>query len=554
MAVAYAEDAVTGRVEVCKYARLACQRMLDDLGDQGTDEFPYVLDTDKANRVCSFVELCQHVKGPLTGQTIRLEPWQCFVLVNVFGWVHDRGSLNGKRRFRKSYICVPRGNAKSTLSAALGLYLVACDGEGGAECYTAACTRDQARIIFDDSQQMCRKNKQMQTALGLQVNADTIIHPQSGSKYKPLASEGDTLDGLNIHVALIDELAQHRTRDVYDVLITGAAKRDQSLLWAITTAGANVAGIAYETQSYLYKILDRVVDDESFFGMVYTLDEGDVWNDEKVWRKANPNYGVSVFPDALKALATKAQVIPSQQAAFRTKHLNEWLSSDAPYFDMLAWRKCGDPNLRIEDFRGENCVMGLDLATKSDLAAKVLLFPKMLNGEKHYYVFGVYYLPETAVEDNRNASYHGWVVEGQIKPTPGSVTDFHVIKDDILEDCRTYAVQSVPYDPYQAQYMEQELINEGIPVIEYKNTVANMSFAMKEMQALILKGRIHHDGNNCLGWQISNVVAHLDAKDNVFPRKERPELKIDGPVAIMMALGVSLSTEESNVFVEWVQY
>lgn len=555
VALAYAEDILDGKIIAGHWVQRAAQRFLDDIAAQGTQGFPYRWNIEAGSKVCQFVELCKHVKGDLGGLNIKLSNWQTFVLMNVFGWLHDRGTLEGKRRFRKSYIEVARKNGKSTLAAPLCLYMLACDGEAGAEVYTAATTRDQARIIFGVSKMMAQKDPGMCKSLGIQINAHNLTHLRSGSVYKPLSSEADSLDGLHIHGVFIDELHAHPTRSLFDVLLTGMGARSQPLLFTITTAGSNLAGICYEERTYITKLLNRVSRDESYFGMIYSTDEDDVWNDESTWVKANPNLGISASVENMRDLATKAIVMPSQQATFKTKYLDIWLNSDAPYFDMLAWQRCGDKTLRLEDFRGADCTIGLDLATRIDLAAKVLLFRKLIGGETHYYIFGTYYLPETAIEDNRNASYYGWVVDGLIKPTPGSITDFHIIKDDILEDCRNYHVEHVPFDPFQSAYLETELLNEGVPVIEYRNTVANLSFAMKELQGLIYQGRIHHDGNNCLTWQMSNVVAHIDAKDNVFPRKERPENKIDGPVAIIFALGVSMSVEPaSDVWAQFISY
>lgn len=546
MAIGYARSVVAGEIAACKWTKLAANRLLQDLAKQGTPAFPYRLDRDKGARICRFVGQTKHVKGPLAGLPIRVEPWQAFVLVQAFGWVHDGGPRDGLRRFRRVYIEVPRGNAKSTLSSAVALYCLGADGEGGAECYSLATTRAQAKIVFDSAQMMARKSPELSKALGLEVLAHSIVQGRSGSKLEALSAEHSTLDGLNVHLGIIDELHAHKTREVYDVIETGTGKRLQSLLWAITTAGSNTSGICYEVRSYLTKVLSGVVQDESVFGAIWSIDDGDPWTEEASWRKANPNYGVSVMPDVIGQLAKKALTMQSAVNNFLMKHLNVWTSADSSWMDMKAWNRNADPTLDIADFEAEKCWIALDLASKVDIAAKIRLFRRIVDDEVHWYAFLTSYLPEAAIADGRNASYSGWEREGRLISTPGDVLDFERVGEEVLDDATRFDVQSVAYDPWQAQQLANALSADGAPVVEYRATVQNFSAPMKELDALVRSGRLHHDGDPVLAWMISNVVCHVDVKENIYPRKERPENKIDGAIALIMAVGRSMVSEETG--------
>jgi len=339
----YIEQVLSGAVPACEWVKKACQRQVDDLAQ---DDFQFEFSQDKANRVCNFVELLPHVKGIWAGQLARLEPWQKFILATVFGWV-DKST--GLRRFRTVYIEVPRKNGKSFLTSAVALYMLVADGEAGAEIYSAATTREQAKIVFQSAQQMVRKSPALKAKFGIGVGAHNLHILSSASKFESLSAEGSTLDGLNIHFASNDELHAHKTRMVYDVIETATGARAQSLIWNITTAGSNQAGICFELRSYLTKILNNVFDDDSMFGIIYTIDppkkgvngkpdfKGDDWTKPEAWIKANPNYDVSVFPNDIERLARKAMEISSAQNNFLTKRLNCWVNADTACMNMVKW-------------------------------------------------------------------------------------------------------------------------------------------------------------------------------------------------------------------------
>ena len=536
----YARDVVSGKIVACRWVKLACERQLKDLAD-GVGHFHF--DASKASRICVFIEYLRHVKGALAGQRIHLEPWQVFILTTVFGWVDD----DGRRRFRHVYVEVPRGNGKSALSSGIALYMLAADGEYGAECYTFATTREQARIVFNAAQGMARLSKDVAKATGITVQAKTVTVMRTGSVLEPKSSEGSTLDGLNTHLAVIDELHAHKTRDVYDVVSTSMGKRLQPLLWVITTAGFDTSGICYEVRTMVTRILSGQAVDESKFGIIYSIDEGDDWTTEEALRKANPNWGVSVMPAEVLSQQRTAIELPSAANNFKTKHLDVWCSASAAWMNMYAWNQCRDSTLSLSDFDGQPCSIGLDLGAKNDLTAKVRVFPyEDETGRRMYAVFPEFYLPQKTVDTAGNSQYQGWASLGLIHPTEGAMTDLNVIEEDIRDDLGRFDVTTVAYDPWQAIQLATSLSDAGAPMVEFRNTVQNLSEPMKWLEALVLDGRIRHDGNPVMEWMMSNVVARRDQKDNIFPRKERYENKIDGPVALIYALAMLLSDRQDD--------
>ena len=318
IATDYANKVISGEIPACKFVIQACQRQIDDLANPPAG---YRFSEEHAARVCRFVELVPHIKGEKAkgGELLKLEPWQVFILSTVFGWVDKAGN----RRFRRVYIEVPRGNGKSALSSPIALYMLAMDREAGAEVYSAATTREQARIVFQTAQSMARKMEGFRKRFGVEVTAHAIVQMRSHSSFKALSAEGHTLDGLNIHLAVVDELHAHKTPDVWEVLESGAGKRPQSMLWAITTAGFNKYGVCYQVRDYALKVLSgdaTGIAADAQFGIVYTVDEGDDFYSEEALRKANPNWAISVDPDYVRQNAAKAKQVVKDRVNFLTKH------------------------------------------------------------------------------------------------------------------------------------------------------------------------------------------------------------------------------------------
>jgi phage terminase large subunit-like protein len=554
-AVAYARRVTGGDEPAGRFERLACQRFLDDIERQGSDEFPYVLDQALGSRACRFLELLPHIKGQwarpvyadgkLGYAKLRLEDWQIFVELQLFGWVHQAGRL---RRFRRSYEEVARKNAKSTRAAGRLLYMLAADKEPGAHCYSAATTGEQAREVFDVARNMALKEPEFIARFGVTVGKHDITLPEAASSAKPLNAEGSTLDGLNIHFAVVDELHAHKTRAVYDVLDSATGARSQPLISMITTAGFDRSGICYEQRDYSIKVLERTVPDETWFGVIYTIDEGDEWHDPKVWRKSNPNLGISVNLQDMEAAALKAQTQPSALNNFLTKRLNVWVSSDTSWLDVQAWERGSRGRVELADFEGEDCWIGMDLAEKRDFAALVLVFRR---AEK-WHVYTRLYLNESAVDSSGNAHLQGWARQGHVVVTDGNVTDFDAVADDLRSYCTRFKVREIPYDPALSRYFASKLIEEGLPLVEIRQAPMFFTQPLIQVENLVLEGNLVHDGNPVMTWMMSNVVVTTSRITGLkHPTKARDENKIDGPVAMLLALGRAMAGVEDESTSFW---
>ncbi|HBR2019050.1 TPA: terminase large subunit [Klebsiella pneumoniae] len=548
----YAERVVSGDIVAGELVRLACQRFFHDL-EHGPERGVY-FDEGRAQHVLDFYNFVPHVKGHLTGKPIELMDWHTFILINLFGFVvplideitfesilDDDGDPMFVRRFRTAYDEVARKNAKSTLSSGIGLYMTGADGEGGSEVYSAATTRDQARIVFDDAKRMI---KLAPKTLGRLFSSNKLnIHQErTGSKFEPVASDANNLDGLNIHCGIVDELHAHKTRDVWEVLETATGARLQSLIFAITTAGFNKEGICYEQRDYAIKVLKNFdnpdplsIKDDSYFALIYTLDEGDDPFDEANWPKANPGLGICKRWDDMRRLAKKAKEQVAARVGFFTKHLNIWVQGEKAWMDMARWEKCRDD---WDDSTSANWSMwlGVDLSNKIDISAavKVWLAP---NGD--VYVRSRFWIPEGRLEacSKQQADlYRKWNLAGFLEFTDGDVVDHAVIKEETIEWARGNSLNEFAYDPWSATQFALSVAAEGVPIVEVPQTVKNLSEAMKEVEAKIYAGRFHHDGNPVMTWMMSNVTVKPDKNENIFPNKATPENKIDGPAAMFIAM------------------
>ena len=366
---AYARSVSEGVIPANRLLRLACERHLGDLARGAGRGLRF--DLAAARHAIDFFGFLRHSKGEWAGEPFTLAPWQAFLVGSLFGWKRD----DGLRRFRTAYCAVPRKNGKSTTSAGIGLYLLVADGEQGAEVYSAATTRDQARIVFDEAKRMVATSPALRRRVELLIN--NLHVAASASRFMPLSSDSSTMDGLNVHGAIIDELHAHKTRGVVDVLDTATGARRQPLLFEITTAGYDRHSICFEHHDYSIKVLDGVLQDDSWFAYIAAADEDDDWTDAKVWRKANPNFGISVKEDDLARKAEKAIALPGAQNAFRRLHLNQWTEQAERWIDMAAWDACDAP-VDLERLRGRPCFGGLDLSTTTDVTALAWVFPPTL--------------------------------------------------------------------------------------------------------------------------------------------------------------------------------
>lgn len=542
----YASDVVAGRLPACKWTRLACQRHLDDLEKSKGKGYPYTFDKDDAERPCNFVELLPHAKGKWARkkELIRLEPWQSFIFCVLFGWKRKK---DGRRRFREAYNEIPRKNGKSVIAAGVGLYCFAADGEYGAEVYSGASTEKQAWEVFRPAKQMVERTMDLREAAGIEVYAKAMASPEDGSRFEPII--GKPGDGASPSCAIIDEFHEHDSPELYDTMMTGMGAREQPLIFIITTSGYNLAGPCYEKRLEAEKVLDGTLENDELFVLIYGIDEGDDWTDPTVLRKANPNYGVSVDADFLLSQQKQAAQNATKQTSFKTKHLNVWCSAKSAWLNMVEWHACADRSLTLDDFIADDCVASYDLASKLDFSDVITLFSRDVDGKRHHYAFAKHYLPEATIEsdDNPNrAAYIKWRNEGWIEQHDGTENDFELILQDLEALPERFSVREFAQDKWGAAWAAQRLMASGATVVDVPMKAQHLTPAMREIEAAIRSGRFHHNGDPVLTWMASNVIAKADKNDNLFPDKQAPQNKIDGIVALIIAMSRAITAQQEQ--------
>lgn len=544
---AYAESVVRGDVLAGKYHRLACARHLRDRDREGTPGFPHRFDLKKAERFFRFAEHLKHYKGEWAGDTIELEDYQKFRLGSIFGWVHQE---TGLRRFRTAYSEIPRKNGKSLEAAIVMLYVTFFDGEPGAEGYTIATKRDQAKLVHTDCKKLVQSSGLKDR---LSVRVANIHHEASASKLEPLGADHDSTDGLNPSAVCADELHAYKSRGLIDVMETATGARRQPLFFKITTAGDDPVSVGGDEHNYACQILDGVIADETYFAFIAHADEGDDWLSEETWKKANPNYDVSVKPDDMRALAQKAVGIPAAAATFKQKRLNLWVNATAPCLSMEGWRKGQRTKSRAEllaSLRGHPCWVGIDLASKIDLMALSLLFPP--HEERNHFALVQYlWTPDETIADRAHrdrAPYEVWVNQGWLDTTPGTRLDHAVIAETLLVVRDRFAVESIGFDPWHADQIIKDLVSvHGFSeerVLAVPQTFAGMSSACLRMQAEILSGSIDAAGCPVTGWAVSNTAGDRDGKDNLLFIKKKSRGRIDPMVSATIAMALWLRREQ----------
>ena len=545
----YARDVTGGKIPACSYVRASCARHLDNLKASKSKTYPYRFNRDAAERVCKFIQLLVHTKGEWARakQRITLEPWQLFLFSVAFGWVRKS---DGLRRFRESYIEVPRKNGKSIIAAGAGIYALCADNEYGAEVYCGATSEKQAWEVFGPAMKMIQKLPNLRKHFGV-VPWAKKIERMDGSKFEPVI--GDPGDGSSPSFAIVDEYHEHANSGLYDTMITGMGARTQPMMWVITTAGYDIAGPCYEMRERAIEMLEGTSKDEELFSIIYTIDNDDDWATEEALVKANPNIGVSVRLDYLKSMQAQAIQRARQTNKFKVKHLNLWVTSKEAFFNLELWRACEDRSLTPEQFAGESCYLAFDLARKLDMNSMARLFIKNIDGKRHYYCIGPrFWVPEDTAFDNEDRRiaerYQGWIEAGYMAATDGSEVDYREILEVAKEIHLETPAQECPIDPHGAANLSHQLEDEGLNPIAITQNYTNMSNPMKELEAAIVSGRFHHDGNPIMTWCISNVIGkHIPGGDDVVrPIKQGNHNKIDGAVALIMAIGRAMIADQSS--------
>jgi phage terminase large subunit-like protein len=534
-------DIVTGR-----YVYLAVKRHYEDL-EMGALR-GLVFKPEHGWHIIDFIErFFVHIKGPLAGKPILLDPWQKFWTAVLYGW---RRQIDGGRRFSRGYEEVARKNGKSTWKGPQGAYLLAMDGEIGAEVYAVATTRAQAMTVFkpafDNIKRWVRRSPGIARSFKIHGGLNQEKITVDTSVFAPLPANAENLDGLNPSAILFDELHAQKSRDVWDVMESALGARFNPLLSAITTAGFILDGICTEIRSYLISVLEGKRVDDSVFGYVYTLDDGDDPFDEKNWVKANPGLGKSKTVEYMRGMARKAAALPGAKVNFLTKDLNVWCNSADGWFDISIWDK-GNKKFNPEILKGRRCYGGLDLGSTRDLTALSLVFPPEEDGGD-WCVLVWFWCPQEKIDTQEHddiAAYKAWQEAGWIAGTDGNVTDYSKVKLQILQSMKDFDVQEIGFDRWNALQLANELMELDVPLVEVPQNTGGMYPGSKRLEELVYGKRFKHGGNPVLRWCAANTALLFDTNGNYRPdkKKSNDNGRIDGIVATVMALTRCVSYE-----------
>jgi len=492
----------------------------------------YYYDEGAGQRVVDWIEkYCTHVKAEWGGKSLKLAEWQKNdIILPAFGW-KDRET--GLRKYRRVFVFIPRKNGKSTLGSAIGLYLLCGDKEPGAEVFSAASDRLQAGIIHDVAKQMSLQNKVLTARL--RTFQSSITHPDSGSFYRVLSSDAPRQHGKNSHGIIFDELHTQPNRELWDVLTTSTGSRRQPLTFAFTTAGFDRQTICYEQYDYACKVRDGILEDDTFLPVIYESNEKDDVFDEAIWRKANPNFEISLKKGYIVEESIRAMNEPSYENTFRRLQLNQWTSSETRWISDDVWMR-GVVEFNPDDLEGKPCVCGLDLASRRDICAFIMLFP----WEDGFVILSHFFIPELTARERTQkdgVNYDQWIREGFITETPGNVTDYDYIRKFVNEAGGKYDIRVIGYDRWNASQLIINLQGDGFECDPFGQGFASMSAPTKELEGMVYNSQVNHFGNPVLRWMCSNVMLVQDAAGNMKISKDKSEEKVDGMVALVMATG-----------------
>lgn len=498
-------------------------------------------DHDKADRAVTFINNLKHTKGVWHGVPFDLLPWQDKIVRDIFGTVKE----NGYRQYNTAYVEIPKKNGKSELAAAVALYLTCGDGEWGAEVYGCAADRQQASIVFDVAVDMVDQSPALKKRIKPILSQKRLVYMPTASFYQVLSAEAYTKHGLNVHGVVFDELHAQPNRQLYDVMTKGSGDaRCQPLFFLITTAGTDRNSICYEVHQKAEDILRGKKHDPTFYPVIYGIDDNDDWTDEKNWYKANPSLDHTIDIEKVRAAFQSAKENPAEENLFRQLRLNQWVKQSVRWMPMHQWEKCSftvDP----EKLKGRECYGGLDLSSSIDITAFVLVFPP-IPGDDKYYVLPYFWIPEENMElrvRRDHVPYDIWVREGYLNTTEGNVIHYGFIEKFIEDLWQDYNIKEIAFDRWGAVQMTQNLEGAGFTVVPFGQGYKDMSPPTKELMKLVLEKRIAHGGNPVLSWMMDNIHVRTDPAGNIKPDKEKSTEKIDGAVALIMALDRAIRNE-----------
>lgn len=517
----YVADVIAGRLPSCRMVVLACQRYLDDWKREDL-----YFDWKAVKKFVAFSSSLKHFKGEFAGRPIDLEPWQIFIVANVFGW---KKKATGKRRYTYADVFVPRKNGKTTFAAVLALYCMMLDGESGAEVYAAAVDREQARICFEASRELISVS--MFSRL-VKTYTSSLVYQKTASSYKPLSKETKNKDGLNPSCAVCDERHAWQTNEIFEVLKTGIGARSQPLIFSISTAGNDTSLPYFSDIKFLKEVMMGVKEKDNHFIMLYTPDDEDAWDDPMTWHKVNPNYGVSLSPTYMENEYLEAkQKGGTVLAAFCTKNLNKWVDAPTVWIadDVV---KENNHDLDESQLLGEECYVGIDIASKTDLTCASFYFPKY-KAFKYLFI-----IPEgKVIELEDRVDYRRWAEQGWVTVAPGKVIDEDWYLERLKIELDKYNIKCIAYDPWGMWNMIQKFGRYQEVLLEYQQSIRYMSVPTKWFESAVLKSELNFIHNPILRWNMQNVVIYTDPNANIKLDKARSRNKIDGVVASVNAVG-----------------
>lgn len=503
------------------------------------------INQESAQRALLFIESLKHAQGKYAGKSFKLMEWQKERIIKpLFGTLNP----DGTRQYRTCYVEVPRKNGKTELGAAAGLYLLFADEEAGAQIYSAAGDRGQASLVFNAASPMVRQARALSTRSKIIDSQKRIAVFSTNSFYQVLSAEAYSKHGLNAHGILVDELHTQTNRDLWDVLTTSTGARSQPLIFVMTTAGYDRNSIGWEIHDYALKVSKGIIDDPTFLSVIYSAPEEADWTDEDVWYSCNPALGEFRNIDEMRTLCKRAQETPALEMTFRRLYLNQWVNSVTRWLPMDKWDACKS-KVDLTELEGRECYAGLDLASTTDLTALSYVFP--YEGGR-YKVLMRYWIPEDTMREHERKDrvpYSEWVRNGFIQATPGNVIDYGFIQHQLEEDRKHFNIKELAFDRWGAAKLMTDLqevdfvidpkqAGEGRPLlVPFGQGYASMSAPTKELMNLVLSKKVEHGGNPVLRWNTDNLVVTADPADNLKPDKAKATQRIDGCVALIMAIG-----------------